>query len=65
MCYVPQRYLILYVIQELEVAEVKFGFIPMQDNAAFRVRRRYRMIKGGHPQLFLVHYSRGQSIRTC
>ena len=49
--------------QELEVAEVKFGFIPGHDNAAFRVRRRFRMVKGGHPQLVLVHYSRGQSIR--
>jgi len=31
--------------------------------AASRVRRRYRLIKGGHPFLVLVHYSRGgQSI---
>lgn len=30
---------------------------------ASRVRRRYRLLKGGHPFLVLVHYSRGQSIR--
>ncbi|KAI0738895.1 hypothetical protein C8Q80DRAFT_1202637 [Daedaleopsis nitida] len=46
--------------RELEVAEVKFGFIPGVDQVAFRVRRRYRLQKGGHPQLVLVHYSRGQ-----
>jgi hypothetical protein len=31
-------------------------------NAA-RVRRRYRLVKGGHPFLVLVDCSRGQSIR--
>ncbi|KAI0694700.1 hypothetical protein C8Q76DRAFT_685417 [Earliella scabrosa] len=46
--------------RELEVAEVKFGFIPGVDQVAYRVRRRYRLQKGGHPQLVLVHYSRGQ-----
>ena len=49
--------------KEMEVAEVKFGFIPTQDTAAYRVRRRYRLNKGGHPQLVLIHYSRGQPIR--
>ncbi|KAG1729048.1 hypothetical protein EDB19DRAFT_134758 [Suillus lakei] len=45
--------------RELEVAEVKFGFIPnSQDTAAWRMRRRYRLHKGGHPQLVLIHYSR-------
>ncbi|KAG0701910.1 hypothetical protein DFH29DRAFT_924471 [Suillus ampliporus] len=45
--------------RELEVAEVKFGFVPnSQDTAAWRMRRRYRLHKGGHPQLVLVHYSR-------
>jgi len=44
---------------ELEIAEVKFGFVPGQDSAAYRIRRRYRLIKGGHPQLILIHYSRG------
>ncbi|OSC98043.1 hypothetical protein PYCCODRAFT_1439702 [Trametes coccinea BRFM310] len=45
--------------RELEVVEVKFGFIPGVDTSAFRVRRRYRLAKGGHPQLVLIHYSRG------
>ncbi|KAJ7132252.1 hypothetical protein C8R44DRAFT_698632 [Mycena epipterygia] len=45
--------------RELEVHEVKFGFAPGVDNAAWRQRRRYRLQKGGHPQLVLVHYSRG------
>ncbi|KAG2361978.1 hypothetical protein BDR07DRAFT_1609818 [Suillus spraguei] len=45
--------------RELEVAEVKFGFIPnSQDTSAWRMRRRYRLHKGGHPQLVLIHYSR-------
>ncbi|KAI0345581.1 hypothetical protein BDW22DRAFT_1324421 [Trametopsis cervina] len=47
--------------RELEVGEIKFGFIPGHDNAASRVRKRYRLTKGGHPQLVLVHYARGQS----
>ncbi|TBU25121.1 hypothetical protein BD311DRAFT_809500 [Dichomitus squalens] len=46
--------------RELEVTEVKFGFIPGVDQSAHRVRRRFRMQKGGHPQLVLVHYSSGQ-----
>ncbi|KAK7031501.1 SWI/SNF and RSC complexes subunit ssr4 [Favolaschia claudopus] len=49
--------------RELEVHEVKFGFIPGVDQTAFRLRRRYRIIKGGHPQLILVHYSRGPMAR--
>ncbi|KAH9947481.1 hypothetical protein B0H21DRAFT_335775 [Amylocystis lapponica] len=47
--------------RELEVTEAKFGFIPMQDTTAFRTRRRFRLVKGGHPQLVLIHYTRGQS----
>jgi len=57
-----QKYVIPVSGRELEVCEVRFGFIPNHDNAAFRVRRRYRLTKGGHPQLFLIHYFRGQSI---
>ncbi|KAF8895260.1 hypothetical protein BD779DRAFT_713598 [Infundibulicybe gibba] len=46
--------------RELEVHELKFGFIPgSQDANAWRCRRRYRLHKGGHPQLVLVHYTRG------
>ncbi|KZT69605.1 hypothetical protein DAEQUDRAFT_726590 [Daedalea quercina L-15889] len=49
--------------RELEVMEVKFGFIPNStDTTAWRVRRRYRLHKGGHPQLVLIHYSRGQPV---
>ncbi|KAF9046513.1 hypothetical protein BJ165DRAFT_1472230, partial [Panaeolus papilionaceus] len=47
-------------IRELEVSEIKFGFIPgSTDNSASRVRRRYRIVKGGNPSLVLVHYTRG------
>ncbi|CDO72233.1 hypothetical protein BN946_scf184970.g85 [Trametes cinnabarina] len=45
--------------RELEVVEVKYGFIPGIDTTAYRVRRRYRLAKGGHPQLVLIHYCRG------
>ncbi|KAM5536932.1 hypothetical protein V8D89_009479 [Ganoderma adspersum] len=56
-----QRYSIpVGTTRELEVTEVKFGFIPGVDQSAHRIRRRFRMQKGGHPQLVLVHYSSGQ-----
>ncbi|KAF9485907.1 hypothetical protein BDN70DRAFT_870852 [Pholiota conissans] len=46
--------------RELEVQEIKYGFIPnFQDTNASRLRRRYRLIKGGNPQLMLVYYTRG------
>lgn len=56
---------------ELEITESKYGFIPSHpsspspspDTSAWRVRRRYRLIKGGHPQLVLVHYGRGVGAR--
>jgi len=41
-----------------------YGFIPgpsSPDMSAWRVRRRYRLSKGGHPQLVLIHYGRGAS----
>ncbi|KAL4075107.1 hypothetical protein V8B97DRAFT_1867668 [Scleroderma yunnanense] len=48
--------------REIEISEIKFGFIPnSQDTTAWRLRRRYRLHKGGHPQLVLVHYTRGPS----
>ncbi|KAH7885073.1 hypothetical protein F5I97DRAFT_1937372 [Phlebopus sp. FC_14] len=50
--------------REIEVAEVKYGFVPnSSDTTAWRVRRRYRLQKGGHPQLSLVHYTRGPAIQ--
>jgi hypothetical protein len=54
-------------LQEMEIGEVKFGFIPnSQDQQAWRFRRRYRLIKGTPcPQLVLVHYTRGQAARAC
>ncbi|GJE92567.1 hypothetical protein PsYK624_087220 [Phanerochaete sordida] len=48
--------------RELELTEVKFGFVPTLENAASRIRRRYRLVKGGNPQLVLIHYGRGQAI---
>ncbi|KAF5309335.1 hypothetical protein D9611_014001 [Ephemerocybe angulata] len=46
--------------RELEVSESRFGFVPgSQDQNAWRLRRRYRLVKGGHPSLVLVHYTRG------
>ena len=44
--------------------EARHGFVPLSaEMTASRVRRRYRLVKGGHPFLVLIHYSRGQSIR--
>ncbi|KAL0577158.1 hypothetical protein V5O48_004835 [Marasmius crinis-equi] len=46
--------------RELEVHEIKFGFIPGSDDQnAWRVRRRFRLSKGGMPSLWIVHYTRG------
>lgn len=47
------------------MSEIKSGFIPgSQDQTAWRLRRRYRLLKGGHPNFVLVHYTRGPSTRT-
>jgi len=44
--------------------ESKFGFTPGSgENGANRIRRKFRMVKGGNPQLILVHYGRGQAAR--
>ncbi|KAG8214832.1 NADP-dependent oxidoreductase domain-containing protein [Butyriboletus roseoflavus] len=51
--------------REIEVMEIKYGFVPnTQETSAWRVRRRYRLIKGGHPHITLVHYTRGPMIQT-
>ncbi|KAI6028022.1 hypothetical protein BKA83DRAFT_4237420 [Pisolithus microcarpus] len=50
--------------REMEISETKYGFVPnSQDTTAWRVRRRYRLHRGGHPQLVLVHYARGPAIQ--
>lgn len=44
--------------------EIKYGFVPnTQETTAWRLRRRYRLIKGGDPRITLVHYTRGPVIR--
>ena len=44
--------------------ESKYGFVPGSgENVASRTRRKFRLVKGGNPQLVLVHYSRGQAVR--
>ncbi|KAI0049457.1 hypothetical protein FA95DRAFT_1556937 [Auriscalpium vulgare] len=49
--------------RELEVMEARYGFVPSSgETAASRVRRRYRLSKGGHSQLILVHYTRGSAV---
>ncbi|KAI9448927.1 hypothetical protein F5148DRAFT_690415 [Russula earlei] len=51
--------------RELEVCEARHGFVPLSgEMVTSRVRRRYRLTKGGHPFLVLVHYSRGQSTQV-
>lgn len=43
----------------VEIMEAEFGFIPGSgETIASRVRRRFRLIEGGNPQLVLVHYNR-------
>lgn len=50
---------------ELEVCEIKYGFIPdSPDGKADRIRRRFRLLKGGHPQLVLIHYLRGHDTKV-
>lgn len=44
---------------EMEVSEARSGFVPGKDQVAARVRRRYRVVRGGHPALVLYHYTRG------
>ncbi|KIK91962.1 hypothetical protein PAXRUDRAFT_830405 [Paxillus rubicundulus Ve08.2h10] len=58
------RYAVPAGSREMEVMEIKYGFVPSsQDTSAWRVRRRYRLLKGGHPHITLVHYSRGSAIQ--
>jgi hypothetical protein len=51
--------------QALEICEHKYGFVPgVGEPGAGRVRRRFRLVKGGNPQLVLIWYSRAQVART-
>ncbi|KZT22804.1 hypothetical protein NEOLEDRAFT_1180554 [Neolentinus lepideus HHB14362 ss-1] len=46
--------------RDLELCEVKYGFVPNSgEQVALRARRRYRLARGGHVGIGLVHYSRG------
>ncbi|KAL1718638.1 hypothetical protein EV715DRAFT_200636 [Schizophyllum commune] len=54
-----KRYSVPAGPREIEVTEARFGFIPGVDSQAYRVRRRFRLLQGGHPSLVLIHYSRG------
>ncbi|KZV96512.1 hypothetical protein EXIGLDRAFT_733178 [Exidia glandulosa HHB12029] len=49
---------------EVEVIEVKHGYIPGVDQIAQRARRVYRLLRGGHPNLMLIHYSRGPAVQV-
>ncbi|TDL19690.1 hypothetical protein BD410DRAFT_401114 [Rickenella mellea] len=44
-----------------ERTQIRVQLEPL-DTVAFRIRRRFRLIKGGAPQFILVHYSRGQAV---
>ncbi|KZT51426.1 hypothetical protein CALCODRAFT_503548 [Calocera cornea HHB12733] len=46
---------------ELEVKETKYGFVPGAETQANRVRRKFRLLKGGSPHLWLIHYTRAQA----
>lgn len=49
--------------RELELVEIKYGFIPNSgEHVASRLRRRYRLQRGGNPGLCIVHYTRGPSM---
>lgn len=49
----------------MEVTEVKAGFVPgSQDTYAWRSRRHFRLLKGGHSHLVLVHYLRAGQARV-
>jgi len=48
---------------ELEVLESKSGYVPGVDSVAWRVRRLFRLSKGGHGSMAMLHYSRGNPIQ--
>lgn len=42
------------------MGEVKFGFVPGAESFASRMRRKYRLTKGGNPGIILIHYLRAE-----
>jgi hypothetical protein len=45
--------------------ETKFGFVPGgSEPTASRLRRKFRLLSGGNPTIFLIHYTRGPTTRT-
>ncbi|KAF8311056.1 hypothetical protein DL93DRAFT_2083724 [Clavulina sp. PMI_390] len=48
---------------DLEVIESRGGFIPGKDQVAHRIRRVFRLARGGHPSMAMLHYSRGPPIQ--
>ncbi|KAG5519523.1 hypothetical protein PMAC_001677 [Pneumocystis sp. 'macacae'] len=42
----------------IEIFEHKYGFHPATESHTSRIRRRFRLIKGGNDQLWLIYYLR-------
>ena len=42
----------------VEVYEHKYGYNPRTEGMTSYVRRRFHLIQGGNPQLWLIHYLR-------
>ncbi|KTW26475.1 hypothetical protein T552_02956 [Pneumocystis carinii B80] len=42
----------------VEIFEHKYGFHPVTESHASRIRRRFRLVKGGNDQLWLIYYLR-------
>ena len=42
----------------VEVYEHKYGFNPRTEGMTSYVRRRFHLITGGNPQLWMIHYLR-------
>ena len=57
------KLMVFYLIKMMEITESKYGFVPgANEPGASRVRKKFRFSKGGHPSVWLVHYTRGP---TC
>ena len=42
----------------VEVYEHKYGYNPRTEGMTGYVRRRFHLVQGGNPQLWLIHYLR-------